>query len=208
MTTRTLLRMLSIFACAALAVAPAIAGDHDGLGGGNNGNGVCTLDGAWLGQSPMWGVSWVVDYDSDTHWTGSFTMDFIGGDPTLMGLYPTAVGYSMIAGSWMRTGPRTFDYTFIAYGVDMFGLPVYITKNTGNSAISGRCDHLDVMNMFIAVYDPAQDPFGEDPPVQCIPDFPGSEHFARRIPVDPPCEPMAPPPTPTPPEPTPTPPPP
>lgn len=201
MTNRITQFALCVIGCAALIGAPALAGDEDGGGlGGNNGNGVCTLDGAWLGQSPMWGMSWMVEYESHSHWTGSFTMEFIGGDPTFLGAYPTAVGWSAIAGTWVRTGRRSFDYTFIAYGLDAMGQPVYITKNTGRSEISGRCDTVEIFDMVIAIYDPMADPFGEDPPNECIPDLPGSEHFARRIPVDPPCEPM-PPPTPTPPPP-------
>ena len=188
-----MMRLLSVVACAALLVMPALAGaDEEGGPGGNRGNGVCTLEGAWLGHSPLYGLSWLSVYDADSHWTGSFTQRFVGGDPTFMGLFPEAVSWSTAAGTWVRTGRTTFEYTYINYGLDAAGLPVYIFKDTGTVEFSGECDAFEVTNMFIAIYDPAQDPFGDDPPVFCWPDDPGSEHFAQRIPVDPPCEPAPP----------------
>ena len=46
MTARNVVRVLSVLACAALIAGPAVAGDNEEFGQGNNGNGACTLDGA------------------------------------------------------------------------------------------------------------------------------------------------------------------
>ena len=102
MTARNALRALSVATCAALMVVPVFAGDNDG-NGGNNGNGVCRLDGAWFGSSPAWGVSWTAVYDSDSHWTGPVSLRMVGGDPTLGGLFP-ATSLSSTTGTWVRTG--------------------------------------------------------------------------------------------------------
>ena len=188
MTARKMFHVLSVIACAALLVAPALAGDNEGLGGGNNGNGVCTLDGAWLGESPYWELSWPVVYDSDSHWTGTLSMRFIGGDPSLGGYLP-AESLSRTTGTWVRTGRRTFDYTMIHYGLAVDGqTPVFLAKASGSVILTGNCDHMEVYNESLALYDPAQDPFGDEPPLYgCVPD--GTLSTAQRIPVQPPCVP-------------------
>jgi hypothetical protein len=54
--------------------------------------------------------------------------------------------------------------------------------------VTGQCDQLEITNEFLAFYDPTQDPFGDDPPAfGCFPD--GCVSTARRIPVEPACEP-------------------
>ena len=186
---------LCVIGCAALIAAPVLAGDEDGGGlGGNNGNGVCTLDGAWFGVTPYWGLTWAVVYDSDSHSTGPLSLRFIGGDPTLGGFFPDVTSLSGTTGTWVRTGRRTFEYTMIHYGLADGGQqPVFLLKTSGSVVVSGRCDHLDITNYSLAFYDPTQDPFGDEPPYfGCFPD--GTDSSARRIPVQPPCEPTPPPP--------------
>jgi hypothetical protein len=168
--------------CAMLMAPPVLYGD-DG-----NGRGVCRLDGAWLGSSPAWEGTWTIFYDSDSYWTGPLVMRFIGSDPTLGGFFP-ATSLSSTTGTWIRTGRRTFEYTMIHYGLAEGGQqPVFIAKLCGSVVLNSTCDEMEATNGSIALYDPTQDPFGEDPPFfDCIPD--GSLSTARRIPVQPPCEP-------------------
>jgi len=67
-------------------------------------------------------------------------------------------------------------------------VPVVLVKFSGSVVVTGRCDHLEITYWSLSLYDPTQDPFGDDPPFYgCIPD--GSLSTARRIPVQPPCEP-------------------
>lgn len=183
-------RVLSIVTCLALLAAPALAGDTEGAGGDNNGQGVCDLDGAWFGVSPAWGLTWTVVYDSDSHWTGPLSLRFIGGDPTLGGYFPDVTSLSGSTGTWVRTGRRTFDYTMIHFALADGGQqPVFLAKNTGTVVVTGACDGLDITSHTLALYDPTQDPF-DDEPFLCIAD--GSSSTARRIPVEPPCEPTPP----------------
>ena len=116
-----------------LVAAPALSGDgvEDGKG-----QGVCRNDGAWIGESPSWGMQWTAMYTSESHWKGSYTTRWIGGDPTLGGFFPSVVAFSNTVGTWIRTGRRTFEYTMITYGVDASGLPVYIAKNSGSSSLT------------------------------------------------------------------------
>ncbi len=199
MTARNVVRVLSVLACAALMIVPAFAGDDEGLGKGNNGQGVCTLEGAWYGVTPYWGLTWTAIYNSDSHWTGSMSLSFIGGDPSLGGAYPDVVSLSETIGTWVRTGRRSFDYTMVHYGLSAAGLdpedpeetqdpilPIFLLKNTGSFIVTGDCDQLEITNTTLEFYDPMQDPFAEDGYL-CYPD--GSPSFARRIPVQAPCEP-------------------
>jgi hypothetical protein len=187
MKNRSVWRILSIFACAALLAVPAPAGDDETQAEGIEGSGVCTLDGAWFGATPAWGLTWTVVYDSDSHWTGPLSLRFIGGDPTLGGFFPDVRSLSGTTGTWVRTGRRTFDYTMIHYGLAEGGQqPVFLLKNTGSVVVTGDCDGLDITNHTLAFYDPTQDPFDDDP-FLCLSDGTGST--ARRIPVEPPCEP-------------------
>jgi hypothetical protein len=171
-------------------ITPAFAGE--GLGGGNPGNGVCRLDGAWFGVTPYWGLTWTSVYDSDSHWTGPLSLMFIGGDPTLGGAFPDVVSLSGTTGTWVRTGRRTFEYTMIHWGLGEGGQqPIFIMKASGSVVVTGECDELEVTNHSLAFYEPTQDPFGDDAPFfGCVED--GSTSTARRIPVQPPCEPLPP----------------
>ena len=185
MKTSKILFGVLVMAVAMIVVTPAVSGD--GAEGGN-GQGVCRPDGAWIGESPEWGMKWLMVYNSESHWKGSFTTRWIGGEATLGGFFPDAVTFSNTVGTWIRTGRRTFQYTMITYGLDAMGQPVYVAKNSGYSEISGNCDYQEVFDSAISLYDPSQDPFGEDPPTfGCITDL--SVSTATRMRVDPPCEP-------------------
>lgn len=173
-----------VLVCAVLVATPALCGDGDK---GGNGQGVCRLDGAWLGNSPGWEGAWTVVYDSDSHWTGSVIMRFVGSDPTLGGFLP-ADSLSSTTGTWVRTGRRTFEYTMIHYGLAAGGQePVFIGKLSGSIILNGQCDQMEVTDT-LEVYDVTQDPFGDEPGMYgCYPDEELST--GRRIPVQPPCEP-------------------
>ncbi len=187
MTARNMFRVLSIVACAALMVTPALAGDGADLGEGESW-GICFLDGAWLGSSPAWGISWPIVYDSDSYRTGTLSMRMVGGDPSLGGFFP-ADSLSRTTGTWVRTGRRTFDYTMIHYGLAADGqAPVFLAKLSGSVVLNGSCNQMEVINEALALYNPGQDPFGDEPPeFGCVPD--GSLSTAQRIPVQPACEP-------------------
>jgi|GEM_PF-3278819 len=190
MRARNVWRILSFTVGLALMAAPVLAGDTDGPGGGN-GQGVCEPSGSWLGITPGWGLQWTLVYAAGSHWTGPFTLQFVG-DASLGGAFP-ATAYSPTTGTWVRTGRRTFEYTMITYGLapdPVTGVmtPVYIGKNTGITEMTANCGSLVSTSLSVAFYAPDQDPFGEDPPAYgCWPDF--SPSPAQRITVDPPCTP-------------------
>jgi hypothetical protein len=178
--------VFSLAAAIVLIAPPVLSGDDEG--NGRPGQGICRNDGAWLGESPAWGMKWIIVYDSDSFWQGPLTMRFIGGDPTMMDFFPDSVAFSDTYGTWRRTGRRTFQFTMITYGVDAAGQPVYIAKNSGSVENIGGCDYLEVYDSAISLYAGDQDPFGDDPPAfGCLVD--DSRSFANRMRVDPPCVP-------------------
>jgi len=148
---------------------------------------VCFPDGTWLGESPAWGLTWLVEYTSTSYRRGSLVLRFVGGDPSVGGYFP-AESLSSTYGTWVRTGPRSFDYTMIHYGLAPGGQqPVTLLKSIGSVEITDECDRLEVTNHSSAFYDPTQDPFGDVAPAYgCIED--GSLSPARRIPVQEPCQ--------------------
>jgi len=185
MKTSTFVCGVVVLAVMMLVAAPALSGE-----GADEGKrwGVCRTDGAWIGDSPLWGMKWMMNYTSQSYWRGSFTTRWIGGDATLFGNFPDAVSFSNTVGTWVRTGRRSFQYTMITYGLDVMGQPVYVAKNSGHSEVSGDCDYQEIFDSAISIYDPSQDPFGDDPPAfGCFVD-PGVS-TATRMHVDPPCEP-------------------
>jgi hypothetical protein len=166
------------------ATLPAVCDDRLG---DEEWMGRCRVDGAWVGTSPAWSMTWIITYTSNSPWAGHYTLQFLGGDPTMGGAFPTVVEMSNTVGTFVRTGSRASQYTMITYGLDAQGQPVYIAKNSGSSEMSWDCTTMEVFDSAIEFYDASQDPFGDDPPAYgCAPD--PSVSYAHRMHVDPPCE--------------------
>jgi hypothetical protein len=190
-------RLLTMVAIAALVVLPAFAGeDEEGGPGSNQGNGVCRAEGAWVGGTAgSAGPAWTMIFTSGTHSQGSYTLYTGEFDGSFGGAFPVTM-MSPFAGTWVKTGPRTSDWTMMAYGfgpdvVTGVMTPVYVLKVSGYSEFTGGCDELETVSVSAALYLPTQDPFGDDPPYfGCFPAE--TLEIARPIPVEPPCEPAPP----------------
>ena len=185
-----IVRLLAVVVSAALLVPPVFAGE--GGSAGNAGNGVCTIDGAWVGGTADGaGPAWTMLFTSGSHWQGSFTLVTGEFDGTFGGTFPVTM-MSPFAGTWVKTGPRTADWTMMAYGLGPDAAtgvmtPIYILKSSGYVEVTGRCDELEILSVSVALYLPTQDPFGDDPPFfGCFPS--GMLEIAKPIPVEPPCE--------------------
>ena len=192
-----IVKWFAVAAIAALVVLPVSTGDDGPSGpGGTQGNGACTPSGACLGgTTDGGGPTWTILYASGSHWQGSFTLNDPWFDASFGGAFPVTM-LSPFTGTWVRTGPRTGDYTMIAYGlgpdaVTGVMVPYYIVKNSGSVEFTGRCDGLEILSVSIALYLPTQDPLGDDAPLLgCYPAE--SLMTAQPIPAEPPCEPASP----------------
>ena len=65
------------------------------------------------GQEQM---TWVEMVSEETNGVSAVVMKIINPDPTLSGMFPNATTRSDSVGQWVRTGPTTWDHTYIGYG--------------------------------------------------------------------------------------------
>jgi hypothetical protein len=189
-----ILRLVSVVAIATLAVLPVFAGE--GESGGHQGNGVCRAEGAWVGRMPGGAAPvFTMIFTPGSQWQGSYTVFTGEFDASFGGAFPATM-MSPFVGTWVKTGPRTADWTMIAYGLGPDAItgvmtPVYIIKSSGYTEFTERCEEIETVSVSVALYLPTQDPFGDDPPYfGCFPD--GTLEIATPIPAQPPCEPAPP----------------
>lgn len=138
----------------------------------------CSLQGSWLSEVDI-GARFLVTYGRGANAIeGPMTVAWIAGDPTLFGNFPTAVGLTSAAGSWRAgPGPADYQYTWLGYGIDSSGVPVYAWKGSGSGSFQG-CDTI-VFDYVVEIYPWPLDPLDDDP-VACLAGV-GSK---RRVAVD------------------------
>jgi hypothetical protein len=120
--------------------------------------------------------------------------DLADYDATLGGLFPTAVRYSTAQGEAIRTGPRSFDYTLLYWGLDAANRRVSMVFCSGTKVFrEGDCGTYDTVGNTLAVYLVGQDLDGDgvpdigETPVACVP----LELTGRRFSIRPPCTPSS-----------------
>jgi hypothetical protein len=121
--------------------------------------GTCALPGSWIGEVDV-GFRFFAQY-SRGGWVrgGPLTIEWIMVDPTLFGNFPAAVRATQSVGAWRMETGRTYSYTWVAYGLDINGTPVYAIRTSGMGTIVG-CNGNDfdwVMEVFPAPLDPLHD---------------------------------------------------
>lgn len=134
----------------------------------------CHLQGSWLASVDI-GGQFFTQYTGANAASGALTVEWIQMDPTLFGNFPTAVSLTQGLGGWQFYG-HSYVYTWIAYGLDSAGIPVYAIKGSGTGMLQ-NCDTISfdwVLEVFPAPLDPLT-----DDPVTCLSGF-GSK---TRIPV-------------------------
>jgi hypothetical protein len=161
--------------CAFLAVAVTMSAGAQSPGTSRLAH--CPLQGGWMAEVDI-GATFFVTYSSGaTTRGGPLMVEWIAGDPTLFGNFPAAVALTQGVGAWQYAEQGTYRYTWISYGVDVAGMPLYSWKGSGTGTIQG-CDTVEfdyVAEIFPMPFNPLT-----DPPVDCISGS-GSKH---RIPVD------------------------
>lgn len=80
-------------------------------------------------------------------------------DPTLGGLFPTAVPIGTAHGEGIRTGTHSFEYTVIASGHDAQQRLLFFLESSGTQTIRDR-DTFDMIGT-LAVFLPSQDADGD-----------------------------------------------
>lgn len=139
--------------------APAAAQPHEWTAVAS-----CRLHGSWLAEVDI-GGRFFVQYGAGANASsGPMTVEWISFDPTLFGNFPTVVSLTQGVGAWARHG-QTYDYTWMAYGLDPAGLPVYAVRTAGTGEFDG-CETI-AFDWVLEVFPTPLDPLGDDP-VACL----------------------------------------
>ena len=137
----------------------------------------CRLQGSWLAEVDIGGRFFAQYAAGANANSGALTLEWILFDPTLFGNFPTAVRLTQAAGGWQSHG-QSYDYTWVAYGLDSAGIPVYAIKGSGTGTFQG-CDTIAFDWVLEVFAGPDFDPLVGDP-VTCLSGF-GTKD---RIPVE------------------------
>lgn len=152
------LSLLTLIACSLLLIAPHLQAGDPSLDHAMKRE-MCALPGSWVGGVDI-GVQFFAQYSRGVSSNGGpLTIEWITVDPTLFGNFPMAVSATQGVGAWRTESRDTYSYTWVAYGLDINGTPVYAIKTSGMGAIVG-CHSTDfdwVMEIFPAPLDPFQD---------------------------------------------------
>ena len=125
----------------------------------------CTVEGSWLASVDI-GAVFFVDYGHGaTRTSGGMAIEWIGFDPTLFGNFPTAVRVTQAMGAWHQVNAAEYLYTWIFYGFDASGTPLYSVRGSGTGIFSG-CDVI-VFDYVLEVFPYPLDPLVDDP-VSCL----------------------------------------
>jgi hypothetical protein len=146
--------------------------------GGNGDSPEVDPKGIWTARQPrraadQEGLAWVQVISEEQHGSSTLVMKILNPDPTVFGMFPDATTRTDSVGSFLRTGPDTWDYTLICYGTTGthepgYGDIVYIQTDRGTATAidsntivaSGRVEiysgHDDPYNS--AIHDQDTDP--------------------------------------------------
>jgi hypothetical protein len=141
-----------------LAVVVAlVVGSGVGLAQSNN----CGRVGTWFGQGDS-GTTWIAIVTAGMSATvGQINMEWVLLEPTLGGFFPTAVRVTGGKGVWEKVNQNQYKYTWVAYGLDATGQPVYVARTSGFETIAG-CDQTNI-TYTLELFSPEQN-IWSDPP--------------------------------------------
>jgi len=143
----------------ALCASPVLAGGP-GAGGSNN----CSNVGTWLGLGDT-GFTWMNTITPGANATvGQLDIEWVLIDPTLFGFFPDAVRVTNATGVWEKVNRQTYMVTWMAWGFDVNGFPLYVGRLSGTDTMVG-CDELDV-GYVLEIFLPGQD-MNTEPPIFC-----------------------------------------
>ena len=149
--------------------------------------GLCSKVGTWHGVAPDMGITWlVVNTPGQNVINGQLTVQWVEIDPTFGGSFPYAARVTNACGVWKKVGWRTYQFTWIAHGLDQDGILIYTIRASGEAYLVD-CDHVDltcVLEFWLA-----GDDIYTDPPIVCVP---GTAEETRMPLVQASCAPPAP----------------
>jgi hypothetical protein len=122
----------------------------------------CPVAGTWHGASAI-GATWMAVASPGANATyGQVVLEWVRWDPTLRGYFPTAVRTTSAMGVWEKVDGKTIHVTFVAYGFDGNGAPLYTIRLIAVST-EVDCDHRS-MTYVMEIFLPQQD-ISKDSPI-------------------------------------------
>lgn len=146
----------SIVVAAVVAVA-LVAGSGRAMAASEN----CSRVGTWFGMGDS-GITWIaVDAPGASATVGQVVLEWSLIDPTLGGFFPTVARATNALGVWQKVNGHTYEYTWVAYGLDVAGQQVFVARASGIASLED-CDHVS-LTYTLELFHPAQD-ISTDPP--------------------------------------------
>ncbi len=120
---------------------------------------LCTEEGAWRGAADN-GFTWmnIVTRGADAT-AGQLDLAWVVIDPTLGGVFAVATRVTPARGVWKKDGNRDARWTWITFGLDTQGTPIYAIRASGTHHMPD-CQHLEIayaLEVFLAAQDMASD---------------------------------------------------
>ena len=101
----------------------------------------CSNLGTWHGVVDSGATYMVTITRGQSATVGQFVAEWVLWDPTLNQAFPTAVRTTNPLGVWEKVNGKEFTFTWIAYGLDGNGAPLYTIRASGISLLV-NCDEL------------------------------------------------------------------
>lgn len=126
----------------------------------------CGRVGTWFGLGDS-GFSWIAtDTPGPNATVGQLALEWTVIDPTLGGWFQNAVRTTNAVGVWAKVNRRLYELTWVAYGLDANGLPVYVARASGTAELAD-CDNVDIIYV-LEIFDPTQDISVDPPAFGCV----------------------------------------
>ena len=126
----------------------------------------CSRIGTWHGMGDQGFVWMAVDSPGQDATNGQLTIEWVMIDPTLGGFFPDAARITNGIGVWKKVNKQMYQYTWIAYGLDQDGIPIYTGRASGTATLAD-CNHVNltyVLELWLAGED-----ISTDAPFFCAP---------------------------------------
>jgi len=122
----------------------------------------CSVLGTWHGVVNSGATYMVTITRGQSATVGQFVAEWVLWDPTLEGYFTDAVRTTNPMGVWEKVNGNTSKWTWIAYGLDGIGQPLYTIRASGISSMV-NCDELH-LTYVTEVFLPSQD-ISKDTPI-------------------------------------------
>jgi hypothetical protein len=120
----------------------------------------CSYIGSWFGYNASEDIAWTSQAVGPNRSGGTMLLELPGFDVTFGGVHDIANYTGNLKGVWKKTGRSTFSYAGYSFATNADGEAVWVIRLTGDVAVVGDCDVLEVSNTWMSIYlvDPATDP--------------------------------------------------